>query len=410
MARRTLLAAVLASTFLPSACSAGGQKGTAADLLDAEDVEFALRVVSLQGSVPQEWPVHWSKVVKGRTRLKLERRGQLLEIYQDLPLKGRTGKAASKSAATADAITLGDAWLAPAIRDGLIQPIPDALSSSWWKALPPRWRSLVRRDNQGLPSADGDVWAAPYRWGCTLIAANNRLLQRQGATPIRDWSDLLQPALKGRIAFVDAPRELVGVALRTLGASMNASSQQLQRMGITQQRLSHQLNRLRAQIAFFSSQDHTHALLAGRVSVCVGSSGDLLPLSARSSNVSLVAPASGTALHADLWCCPAHAGESTQMLQAPSLLLPVWLDFTLQPHRSATARGLLNGGAPPRLLPEAAPQQAGMHDAADVLDLAAGGLPSRGVLARSEFLLPQDENTVEMQWDALHPLYERNRL
>lgn len=54
--------------------------------------------------------------------------------------------------------------------------------------------------------------------------------------------------MKGRIAFVDAPRELVSVALCTLGASMNASSRQLQHMGITQQRLSQQLDKLRNQV------------------------------------------------------------------------------------------------------------------------------------------------------------------
>lgn len=99
------------------------------------------------------------------------------------------------------------------------------------------------------------------------------------------------------------------------------------------------------------------------------------------------------------------------MLQAPSLLLPVWLDFTLQPHRSATARGLQNGGAPIRVLPEADLQsKPGIHDPEDVLDLASGALPSQAILARSEFLLPQDQDTVSMQWDALHPLYEQSRV
>jgi hypothetical protein len=40
------------------------------------------------------------------------------------------------SAAKADAVTLGDAWLAPAIQAGLIQPIPAALESRWWVSVP----------------------------------------------------------------------------------------------------------------------------------------------------------------------------------------------------------------------------------------------------------------------------------
>lgn len=33
---------------------------------------------------------------------------------------------------TADAVTLGDAWLQRAIREGLIQPIPNARQYRWW--------------------------------------------------------------------------------------------------------------------------------------------------------------------------------------------------------------------------------------------------------------------------------------
>ena len=36
------------------------------------------------------------------------------------------------SAAHADAVTMGDVWLAPAIQAGLVQPIPDAQHSAWW--------------------------------------------------------------------------------------------------------------------------------------------------------------------------------------------------------------------------------------------------------------------------------------
>jgi len=41
-----------------------------------------------------------------------------------------------KSAGTADAVTLGDAWLAPAIQAGALQPIADPERWRWWVRLP----------------------------------------------------------------------------------------------------------------------------------------------------------------------------------------------------------------------------------------------------------------------------------
>ncbi len=61
------------------------------------------------------------------------------------------------------------------------------------------------------------------------------------------------------------------------------------------------------QVRLFSSRDHTRALAANDVWAIVGSSLDLIPLASRSSNISITAPVSGTALWADLWTVPAHA-------------------------------------------------------------------------------------------------------
>ena len=47
------------------------------------------------------------------------------------------------------------------------------------------------------------------------------MLSRARGRPIQDWQDLLQPCLKGRLGFVDAPREFLGAALRSMGLSMN---------------------------------------------------------------------------------------------------------------------------------------------------------------------------------------------
>jgi hypothetical protein len=42
-------------------------------------------------------------------------------------------------AGIADVVTLGDSWLAPAIRRRLVQPITSAETYRWWQRLPRRW-------------------------------------------------------------------------------------------------------------------------------------------------------------------------------------------------------------------------------------------------------------------------------
>lgn len=128
----------------------------------------------------------------------------------------------------------------------------------------------------------------------------------------------------------------------------------------------------------------------------------------RSANVTLVVPASGTSLWADLWTVPSGATGGNKE-SGPSPLLPLWLDYSLQPSRAAPSKGLTSGGASPLLLPgddgdglsmscpelvEAPGRGPGRHTNMD-----EALMPAPEVLQRSEFLLPLD--------DATHELYSR---
>ena len=66
--------------------------------------------------------------------------------------------------------------------------------------------------------------------------------------PIHDWSDLLQPRLKGRVAFLDSSRELVGVALKTVGLPYNCTYSQLCKSDVSLQQLQQRLQQLRDQV------------------------------------------------------------------------------------------------------------------------------------------------------------------
>ncbi|KAK9843320.1 hypothetical protein WJX74_010303 [Apatococcus lobatus] len=356
----------------------------------AYQYQIDLRLVSLRGSVPSAWIDDFRGVMEGKGRISMSQRGQLFDIFKELsdPKK-------KNSAATADAVTLGDAWLGPAIARGLLQPIPEAKVARWWSSLYPHWRKLIQRDSLGHAAAEGQVWAAPYRWGATLIAFRKDLLLRNGGRPVQDWTDLLQPKLRGRLGFVDAPREFLGAAMRSLGLSMNEdiSSGSCE---ATFADVQARVQQLHGQVRVFSNNEHVRALSGGDVWAIVGWSGDLLPLAARTPAVQVVCPASGTALWADLWAVPSQACHGSQG-RGPSPLLPAWLEHGLQPQRAQRSKGLDHGASPLLLPGSAAPPPPGQacHSVAEgaALEAAEYGMadkhmPAEAVLERSEFLLP----------------------
>jgi spermidine/putrescine-binding protein len=253
----------------------------------------------------------------------------------------------------ADIVTLGDAWLGPAIQQQLIQPIPSAETYRWWRRLPRRWQDLMRRGPDGRPSERGDVWGCPYRWGATLVAYKKDFLLRRGGRPVRDWSDLLQPQLRGKIAFAGSSREFVGIALKSLaeeggssgggGSSrrlgFNADAAGLAAAGVDNAAARDRVRALLRQARTFSDRDHTRTLMAGDVWAVVGTSEDLVPLAERTPSLELVAPMSGTALWADVWAVPKGASGG-HLKMGPSPTLPAWLEFGVLPAREATLGSL----------------------------------------------------------------------
>lgn len=403
--RRRLLfgaASVIGSTGLSDAPEAEATKTLSVEgeaELEAWEFKIYLDVVALTGSVPDQWVEDFKQALGTYGVLRLKQRGQLQDIYKEL---GQNGK--KKSASRADVATLGDSWLGPAIRAGFLQPLQDVDSYRWWDCMASYWRQLVTRNSSGQADPKGQVWAVPYRWGCTLVAYNSDNLCRRGGVAINDWSDLLQPRLRGRLAFLDSPREFVGVALKTLGLPYNCTYTQLQNSAITLQQLQQRLQQLRNQVRLFSNREHIRALTANDVWAVVGSSHDLIPLASRSSNITIKAPVSGTALWADLWTVPAHAAGGSE-LQGPSPLWPAWFEFGLMPSRVQHSRGL-QPGASPLLLPGTMSSHStpvvtsGKHSDSDS-ELTGGVMPKEETLLRSEFLLPLDEGTIAMYQELL---------
>jgi putative spermidine/putrescine transport system substrate-binding protein len=273
-------------------------------------------------------------------------------------------------------MTLGDAWLGDAIRQNLIQPWTlEGLEG--WDTLHDRYRSLVTRNAQGLPDLSGQiggelggqVWGLPYRWGTTAIAYRPSVFKKWGWEP-QNWSDLWRSDLQGQIGLPDDPREVIGLTLKSLGASYNTPDPD------TVPDLSDRLWSLHRQVKFYSSTHLVQPLLVKDVALIVGWSTDLLPLTNLDRDLRMMLPQSGTALWADLWVRPSQAAQEN--LEAAKN----WVNFCWQRDRVDLFSRFGQGTSP---LAGVASQAQDSHRA--ILN------PPPEWLDRCEFVLPLSPNS-----------------
>ncbi|XVE76852.1 hypothetical protein DITRI_Ditri13aG0013500 [Diplodiscus trichospermus] len=192
-----------------------------------------LSIVALQGSIPPSWPKDFIFSQSRRLKLQTKFRPTLEDIFSHLcvPFTKAKGNIGPSSAIAADIVTLGDPWLPFAIRKAIIEPITAAEHQDWFKDLGHKWKVYLRRNLNGDIDPQGQIWAAPYRWGTMVIAYKKTKFQKHKLPPIQDWADLWRPELAGRISMVNAPREVVGAVLKYMGASYNTTDVDLQVSG-----------------------------------------------------------------------------------------------------------------------------------------------------------------------------------
>ncbi|MGK7946574.1 MAG: extracellular solute-binding protein [Microcystaceae cyanobacterium] len=260
----------------------------------------------------------------------------------------------------ANLITLGNFWLPSAIEQKLIDPLPlDSLSG--WKNLPLRWQQLVTENDK--------IWAAPYRWGSTVIAYRRDKFKQLDWTP-KDWSDLWRPEIQRLISVIDQPREIIGLTLKKLGHSYNT-----QALGNISN-LKEELIKLNQQIKYYSSDYYLQPFILGDVWLTVGWSNEILPLAKNNDDIEVIIPASGTALWTEMWVKPAlkEQGEVNQLSLD-------WIDFCWQPL-AANLISLFTKGTSPTVFK--IPQTEINKDLHNDLFI---NIPSE-VLKKSEFIQP----------------------
>jgi putative spermidine/putrescine transport system substrate-binding protein len=360
-----------------------------------------IEVRVLENSVPVQILREFQRRVEASQAMNFSASGQLADLYELLETWGRQTEGAQDDRSSnapfflprgtaqpqrvADLMTLGDYWLAPAIQQGLIQPL-QLEDIPGWETLATQeiWQTLVRRDRQGQPSQTGEIWAAPYRWGSLMIAYRRDRFEEKGIPAPTDWRDLLQPVLQRRISLPDSPRAVIGMTLKQLGLSANRADL------TTMPNLPSALEALHQQARFYSSDAYLQPLILGNTWAAVGWSNEILQVIQRDRRIAAVVPESGTMLTADVWVRPAAtqtpAPANNQTALNPESLLNQWIAFFWQPT-IATQLSLLSFAASP-IFVGADPAQ--IPDS--LSDTAL--LPSPEILQASEFLLPLPEAAI----------------
>ena len=125
------------------------------------------------------------------------------------------------------------------------------------------------------------LFSSCFRWSAgALVAYRSDRLERSKCRPIADWGDLLQPQLKGKIAFPSSSRVLLSIALMTLGLGPNTSYSQIESLVLFSpsstssstssssdvlkgcEAIKHRMRELREQAIMFSDRDHIRAFTA----------------------------------------------------------------------------------------------------------------------------------------------------
>ncbi|MBW4627117.1 MAG: extracellular solute-binding protein [Brasilonema octagenarum HA4186-MV1] len=335
-----------------------------------------LNVEILQGSIPGQIVNQFSRL-QPKVQLKFTPVEQLHDLFQQLQTWQKKTNSTdeegwrrfvpfvkSQKVTKADLVTLGDYWISYAIEKKLIQPL-DVTKIKQWSGLPKKWQELVTRNDKGLVDTKGNVWAVPYRWGSTVMIYRRDKFQELGLTPPRDWSDLWNEKLQGRISLLNQPREVIGLVLKKVGKSYNTENLN------TVPNLEKELQLLNQQVKFYDSTRYLEPLLIGDTWLAVGWSSDVVSMIGRYPQLEVVVPQSGTALSADVWVTPADQGKQSFLYQ--------WIDFCLNPDVAEKISLLTKTNSP---IPT-------KITAADFQEPLRSLLPMKPeVFEKSEFLLP----------------------
>jgi len=231
-----------------------------------------------------------------------------------------------------DVIVLDSAAVASYRRIGWIAPIDPSLA--------PQIQHIDKAIDQAYPGTSG--YAVPYFWGTTGIAYRSDLIPE----PPQRWMDLMRPdaALVGRVMMIADSYDLIGMALKALGFSMNTAVPEEIDQAVSL--LLEQKPALRHYGTLDLGPDSQ--LISGEVIAAMSYSGDAAMLMDQHEAIRYLVPEEGSAIWID-YLAVAARGDQTLALS--------FIDFLNRPEIAARNARYLSYATPnlaaEKLLPAA---------------------------------------------------------
>jgi spermidine/putrescine transport system substrate-binding protein len=142
---------------------------------------------------------------------------------------------------------------------------------------------------ESLPFDPDHRYSIPYLWGTVGIGYDSAIV----SPPPDSWDALWDSHYKGRISMLNDQREVFGMALRSIGASMNT------RDPATIERAKQKLLEQKPLVKAYTSENYDQLLAAGEVVLAQGWGGSVARAMAQRPSIRYVIPKEGATIWAD---------------------------------------------------------------------------------------------------------------
>ena len=224
-----------------------------------------------------------------------------------------------------------------------------------------------------LPHDRGAVFSIPISLGTTGIAYNVKAVNSIIGEEPTDWNYLWEHKSKLRITLVNDPREVMGMALHTLGNSYNTKEP------IKIEQAFQKLRELMPAIANFTTDAWRDPLASGDLMMCMAFSGDAISLARQDSNIKYILPNSGTSIWTDTIAIP-RGSSNIEGAHA-------WINYVMKPEIAAKISNANSFGTTNKLAKSMIPEDLKVMKALE---------PTEAMIAKSDRITKLDDKVSEI--------------